>query len=505
MTDERRDDEVLGRALSRAIETQTPKETLFERSRIADRPPRRGFGFWQFAGVAAALVLALAFGSWFTRPTETGPVAASSSPTSASTSVGPFASPSASPTALAAQQTVFVPRDGLPPMLKLANGGNPVATIEERIKMRIEALNNAVSGLSGTALLADPKQFFVRSVTVQNGTATIDYSSRWPAMGSGGDSALAKQIVYTATEEAAVLRVLVTDNGKPMDTGHIFWDKPLAREDVAGYAVAVQGALSDPGAGDVPASDLRLSTSYSVDTFAPGLARFVIQVDRANGALPRGYIPKFSAQLYGASVDDQSGLRGKAVLVVTVDGVDTKVGVETVDRSPLRSVNTVGPTSPAGPTAPTTYQLKLDAGYPWRVFTLSNPTRLVIDVGGPTASVSDRIAVYSPTPMAPPSGITVGAPSSASPSTSLGRQFTLSGAARVFEANVVWRVKDSTRRVVAEGHTTASLGTSPVWGTFSTQITVPASVTGNITLEVYEASPKDGSEQGLVAIPLTVR
>ena len=51
MTDERHDDEVLGRARSRAIETQTPNETPFERSRIADRPARRGFGFWQFADV----------------------------------------------------------------------------------------------------------------------------------------------------------------------------------------------------------------------------------------------------------------------------------------------------------------------------------------------------------------------------------------------------------------------------------------------------------------------
>ena len=31
-----------------------------------------------------------------------------------------------------------------------------------------------------------------------------------------------------------------------------------------------------------------------------------------------------------------------------------------------------------------------------------------------------------------------------------------------------------------------------------------ASVHGGVTLEVYEVSPKDGSDQGLVAIPLTV-
>ena len=43
-----------------------------------------------------------------------------------------------------------------------------------------------------------------------------------------------------------------------------------------------------------------------------------------------------------------------------------------------------------------------------------------------------------------------------------------------------------------------------LWGTFDNGFSVPAGVHGNVTLEVYEASPKDGSDQGLVAIPLTV-
>jgi len=34
---------------------------------------------------------------------------------------------------------------------------------------------------------------------------------------------------------------------------------------------------------------------------------------------------------------------------------------------------------------------------------------------------------------------------------------------------------------------------------------MPANVRGNLTLELYEASPKDGSSQGVVTIPLSVR
>ena len=497
MTNERNDDEILGRALARAVETQHVRETPYERSRIADRPARRGLPLWQVASVAAALMLALAFGSWFTRPTEPGTVATSPTPTGTVSS----ASPSPSPTS-AAPQTVFTWRDQLPPAVTSVRGGDPSAPVEERIKARVEALNNAVSGLQSTILLADPKQFFVRSVKVDGDIVTIDYSAPFPVLGRGppygtaGDVALMQQIVYTATEEPIVRRVLVTENGRPVSTGHILWDKPLAREDVSGYteqasqAGSGQSFIADPGTADVPADQLRLTTTFSVDTFAPGLARFVIQYERTSGALPQGFTPRFEAVrprldavLRGYAATDRPG---KATLWVTVDGADPKVGVETVDRSPLRSVETIRDG------AATTYRLKIDAAYPWRVFTLSNPTRLVVDIGGAPQAVSDRIAVYAPT-----AGSTI--------DSRISRTFTLSGAARVFEANVVWRVKDSTQKIVANGHTTASLGTSPVWGTFSTQITLPSAVTGNVTIEVYEASAKDGSELGLVSIPAAIR
>ena len=51
----------------------------------------------------------------------------------------------------------------------------------------------------------------------------------------------------------------------------------------------------------------------------------------------------------------------------------------------------------------------------------------------------------------------------------------------------------------------ASLGSSAVWGTFNARIAVPANVRGNVTLELYEASPKDGTAQGVVRVPLAVR
>jgi hypothetical protein len=140
------------------------------------------------------------------------------------------------------------------------------------------------------------------------------------------------------------------------------------------------------------------------------------------------------------------------------------------------------------PDKATVYELGLDDLRPWRVFTLANPTRIVVDVGGQQAATSDRIAVYAPV---------VGS--------TISRTFVLSGAARVFEANVVWRVKDSRLKLLAEGSTTASLGTSAVWGTFQTTVTLPATVTGNVTIDVFEVSPRDGSEVGAVSFGVVVR
>ena len=86
-----------------------------------------------------------------------------------------------------------------------------------------------------------------------------------------------------------------------------------------------------------------------------------------------------------------------------------------------------------------------------------------------------------------------------------GADLRVTGSARVFEANVSWRLVDSAGKEAASGHFNATLGSSALWGTFDTRIPMPANVRGNLTLELFEASPKDGSAQGVVQILLTVR
>ena len=51
------------------------------------------------------------------------------------------------------------------------------------------------------------------------------------------------------------------------------------------------------------------------------------------------------------------------------------------------------------------------------------------------------------------------------------------------------------------GHATASEGTGAVWGAFSTQVQIPASVRCQVTLEVFEAVARDGTPMGLAEVP----
>ena len=494
-TNEPRDDEILGRALSRAIETAEVDETPYEQSRMAIRPTGRGTSFWRVATLAASIVVAGALGSTLLgRPATDEPVGQQPSPTIApsntpAATVTPAATPAAQPNAID-HQRVFTWRDGQPPTSQHLDSVGKEATAEERIKSRVNSLNNAVSGLSGTILLADPKQFYVVSVKVNGDTATIDYSTTAPITGSMGSVALQQQIVYTATEEPGIRRVLVTANGKPATFDQLVWDKPLARDDVSGYGPPKDEVIAEeqsrPCAPNCPSpSPAVLTNTYSVDTIALGVARFIVQVDS-------GDWENFSVS--GRSVDDSKDpSQSKYQILIQVKGTEKKSGLEIVDRSPLRSIRSV--TKSGG----TVYELALDDQRPWRVALLPNPDRIVVDIGGVGRSISDTVAVYAPAPIAPQGSAHLAT------DPGIGRQFIVSGLSRTFEGTTAWRVRDSANRVVASGFTTASRGTSAVWGTFQAAIQLPANVGGNVTLEVYWPSPRDGADVGLVQVPLVVR
>ena len=499
MSDERHDDEILGRALSRAIETQDVEGTPYERSRLAVRPLPRGVVLWQLIGAGAVtMVLALAFGAWFTRPIEAPVVATSPTPTpivTATHSAAPTATPSsATPRTQVDHQVVYFARDGLPPIGLHFSGGGGGSTPEQRIQglLTVLARNTTLAKFASHDpeppdahnVFPTSSQIGVMSgasVKIQGDLATVDFDvpgSDWKVRGAAQSLALLQELVYTATEEPGISRVLFTENGgKPTRIDQIAIDKPLSREDVSGYAsVGPVGSISDGGAegGRASGDQLQITTGTSVKVAIQGAGQ--------------GTAPAFAVYLAPTAGSTQLEQMGKYVLTVIV-GASTAPNSwiagtpQIVDETPVRArIDSTGPSV-------IVRQLILDDARPWRVY--RSGSDVVVEVGGDPRMVSDRIALAD-SPSVHPGG-------------TLTRTFTVAGAARTFEANVVWDVKDASGNVVANGHTTASLGTSAIWGTFSTQVTLPATVTGNVTLRVYEVSPKDGTQQGVVSVPLVVR
>jgi hypothetical protein len=462
-------------------------ETPFERSRIATTPARRRFGVLQVGAVAAAVLLAVALGSWFMRPTD-GQSGVGSSPTATPIAA---ATPSPTPVATVAPGTldhykVYFARDGLPPIGAHVDNAGIGATAAERIASRLNSLPSASAPAGAVNVFPRgpnaPTLSGGAAVKITGDLATIDYTvpnGDWLVRGAATTIALMQQIVWTAAEEPGIRRVLVTQNGgQPTTIDQYQWSMPSARENASVYDDRGGNRLQGVAGNGSTGGPLRaLTTRTSSDQLAPGLSRVVIE---AQGG-PSDEHPDFSVSVV-QNDEANKPLGGKWMLQVTVArSVDTTTGVTIIDRTPLRSLLAA---SGKGPGDSTIYEIGLDDLRPWRTAVLINPVRIVIDIGGINSSIAGRNAVYSPTP-----GATVS------------RTFTVSGVAQNFEANVVIRVKNAQGAEVYKSSTTATNCCEP-GGTFEATVTLPASVSGNVTLEVLEASPKDGSDLKLIQIPL---
>jgi hypothetical protein len=371
---------------------------------------------------------------------------------------------------------VYCGRDGAPPFA-IAVSDVSGANAEERITERLQGLEKLQPlgpTQDGPCPMGFPSSARVAGVTVQGDTVTVDYTApngQWNVDGAALIHALVQEIVYTASEEPSIRRVLITENGGQRAViggeGLVFSD-PLTREGSLGYAVKADASFNMDGEATGTAT-----TRWSVDQVAPGLARFVIEVQSQAE-------PKVTVRAQQNDERANPDL-GKWSLYIEVAGATHTPGSQVIDKTPLRSVQTV---TAAGTAA--RYVLGLDDLRPWRVALIpGNPARIVVDIGGPFANVTSNVAVYSAEVTA--------------------HQIHLVGAARAFEAHVSWRLKDASGRQLSNGGTTASIGTSAFFGTFDTTITVPSSYSGRATLEVFLVSAQDGSDKDLVAIPLQIQ
>jgi hypothetical protein len=507
MTNERQDDEIVGRALSRAIDTIDVNQTPYERSRIAAAPAHRSiFGWSQLGFAVVGIMLAVAIGSWLTRSTESQPGVAASPTTPAATSSAATPTPAAtaSPTVTSAPTTVdhdkiYLARPGLPPIaVSWLMYGGAVISPGERIAARLNGLSSYQQSAPGLTNYLAKNNFGspgggAAQVAIAGDLAMVDMHLGAPLNASDHTEALGilQQLVYTATEEPGIRRVLFTQNGgQQLSIGDIKVDKALAREDVFGYKSA--GAIgSDKGltwAGDdtIPHVVAKLNSVVNDGT----TTRLTFVGTSGNAGAPTA-LPSFSIAL--ESFDDTQPVGGKTAAARNGGKYQLRVefqwngggtgggvaGTAVVDQTPLRAMIGANPLT----------LVELDDARPWRAY-MPDKTQLVVEIGGDPRATSDRIAVTAPKP---------------GDIANSGADLRVAGSARVFEANVSWRLVDSSGKDRASGHFNASLGSSAIWGTFATSIPIPANVRGNLTLELFESSPKDGSAQGVVQIPLAVR
>lgn len=81
---------------------------------------------------------------------------------------------------------------------------------------------------------------------------------------------------------------------------------------------------------------------------------------------------------------------------------------------------------------------------------------------------------------------------------------SVQGCTNAFEANVNWELLTADGTTLADGFATATCGTGCLGAlSFEVAFTVPSETVG--TLRVFAASPEDGSEQDVNAIPLRLR
>jgi immunoglobulin-like protein involved in spore germination len=154
-----------------------------------------------------------------------------------------------------------------------------------------------------------------------------------------------------------------------------------------------------------------------------------------------------------------------AVVVLSSACVDNRVVVTTPTPTPVRTTATPTTTGSASPTP--------------------SPTPTPTPV--PTPLLSARGGILLKEPLA---------------NTKVRSPLTITGEASVYEAALVWQVTDTAGRVLAGGITTATAG-APQKGTFSITATYADPASDIIGFaEVYTRSPRDGTIDEIVRVPL---
>jgi hypothetical protein len=372
---------------------------------------------------------------------------------------------------------VYFARDRLPPVAGHIDRAGQGATAEARILARLTALYSAVAPSPLFNVAANTKAR-PQSVKVAGDLATVDFTvpnGDWGTAGSAGTRSFIQQLVYTATEEPGIRRVLITQNGGQAIIGGegVVIDHPAARDDVLGYTFKPS---TDPMTLRYDrTTSYGVSAKLSLEDATSALTRFIVTADASTPKDQIGFTAKMSQNDETATPE-----LGKWSLIVDLPNATTATdgGLAVLDRTPVRAMRTT--VQPGG----LRYEIGFDDPRPWRAAMQYDPLRLVIDVGGDPQSVSPNIALYTPVFGASVKG---GA--------------AISGLVRAFEAHYEYTITDAKGAVVHD-FGQASLGTSELWGTFT--IPFPSVAAGAATLEIMLRSPKDGEISEMVMTSVQV-
>lgn len=148
-------------------------------------------------------------------------------------SVTPFARPD--------HAVAYFARDLDLPVAVFLEGAGVGASPEDRIRSRLIALENGPARVEPDAFnMVATMRARLRSVTIAGDLVTIDYhvpDDDWGVNGSASLRALVQQLVFTASEEPGIVRVMITQNG---ETGALIGgeglviDHPQTRPEILG-------------------------------------------------------------------------------------------------------------------------------------------------------------------------------------------------------------------------------------------------------------------------------
>jgi hypothetical protein len=372
----------------------------------------------------------------------------------------------------------------------------------------------AGSGLSRTL----PQETQVLALDVVDGQATVDFSGEIMnnSYGSSGEALMLGSIVNTLTAFPEIDSVWILVDGQPPGSlgGHIDISEPLPYNphsvyrrglpDVTGHwaeghitAFCLTGIISGYPEGDFrPEQTVTREEFIKMLVLTQGLSPLTptsqatfadVPSDRwssghIEAAVAAGIIV---ASDYGQNLGPAVPPSRREMAVMLVRATGNEALAESLRDAPLNYTDTADlPPWARGYVAAVT-QLGLMRGYPDGTFM-------------PQATVKRSEAV---TTLSRLTSLSEGRVVIVLPGTGqlVGGQILVLGAAQVFEATVMVRVKSPDGTLFAETYATATDG-GPNWGVFGAILPAPVTAADEVfTVEAYESSAEDGSEVQLTS------